>query len=65
MKFAQEPYVITKAYEMTVRERAAIFRDESQTRKSFIFTFITPFGVAHNSHYGLVQNDITAEDLFV
>ncbi len=64
IKFSQEPYVITKEYAQKVRNRAALFREESRTKKSFAITFITTFGIAQNIHAGLAQNELTAEALF-
>ena len=64
IKFSQEPYVITKEYAQKVRNRAALFREESRTKKSFVITFITTFGIAQNIHAGLAQNELTAEALF-
>jgi hypothetical protein len=42
-----------------------VFRTESKTKKPLYLTLITTFGSQKNSHYlGLVQNELTLEDLF-
>lgn len=64
IKFSQEPYIITKEYAQKLREHMGIFKYESKTRRSLAITFITTFGVAKNVHSSMVQNEITADDLF-
>jgi hypothetical protein len=42
-----------------------VFKSESKTRKSLYLTLITAHGAEKNSHFlGLVQNELTLEDLF-
>lgn len=65
MKFSKEPYIITKDYENRLRNRMAIFRAETKTRKSLAITFVTTFGVLRNTHAGIVQSEVRLEDLFI
>ena len=64
IKFSKEPYVITKDYEMKLRERMAIFREATGTRKSIVTTMITTYGVLRGIHSGVVQSEVTMDDLF-
>ncbi len=64
IKFSSEPYVITKDYEAKLRLRNAIFKSQTKTRKALATTFITVYGVMKNIHSGVVQNEVTAEELF-
>ncbi len=64
MKFSQGPFVIDKAYEMRIRERISLFKAETKTRKGVAVTFVTTFGVMPNPHSGIVQNQVTLDDLF-
>lgn len=64
MKYAQAPYAIDKALEAELRERLAAFRAETGTRKSIRLTMVCPYGVKRNAHWGIVQNEITYDDLF-
>lgn len=64
MKFSETPYTIDKAYETKLRERMAIFKEETKTRKSLSTIMITTFGVLPGIHAGIVQSEITLEDLF-
>ncbi|MCR4559518.1 MAG: hypothetical protein K5685_05515 [Bacteroidales bacterium] len=43
--------------------RNAIFWAETKTTKALAVTFVTVFGVVPNVHSGIVQNEVTAEDL--
>ncbi|MGM9701944.1 MAG: hypothetical protein ACI3YZ_00080 [Prevotella sp.] len=39
-------------------------RFSTKTRKALISTFITTFGVANIVHKGIVDNEVTMDDLF-
>ncbi|MGN0310825.1 MAG: hypothetical protein ACI4C3_09640 [Bacteroides sp.] len=64
MKFSTAPYVIDKAYEMHLRNRMAIFREQTGTRYGTQLTMITTFGVLPNKHYSVVDSEVTLDDLF-
>lgn len=66
MKFSTDSFTIKKDYADTLRNKLAIFRETSKTKKSIFLTLITTFGVQKNDYaFELVQNDIVLEDLFV
>lgn len=64
IKFSQEPYTITKEYAMILRERMAVFRESTGTRKSIVTTMITTYGVLRGIHSGVVQSEVVMDDLF-
>ena len=64
MKFSEAPYVITKDYEYRLRERMAIFKAKTKTRKSLATTMVTTYGVLRGIHSGIVQNEVVMDDLF-
>ena len=64
MKFSVSPFIIDKDYEMRLRERMALFTEETQTRKTLLTTFVTSFGVKPSIHSGIVQSEVTMDDLF-
>ena len=64
MKFSREMYVIDKDYERKIRERTSIFREVTGTRSSTRVTMITTYGVLKNRHSGVVDDEITLDDLF-
>ncbi len=65
MKFSNDEYEITKDYAEKLKKKMRVFKSESKTKKSLFLTLITAHGAVKNSHYlGLVQNELTLEDLF-
>lgn len=64
MKFSDTPYSITREYEEKLRDRMAAFRAETKTRKSLANTMITTFGILPGIHSGIVQSEVTMDDLF-
>ena len=64
MKFAEQPYIITKAYEQRLQERKALFMEQTGIARGPVHTFITPMGLSGGSHSSLVHSQLTAEDLF-
>lgn len=64
MKFSEKPYSITKAYANDLRMKMAVFTDATHIRKSIALTMITTYGVLPGIHSGIVQNEVTMDDLF-
>lgn len=65
MKFSNDEFEVTKEYAEKLKRKLRVFRTESKTKKPLYLTLITTFGSQKNSHYlGLVQNELTMEDLF-
>jgi len=64
MKFSQEPYNITKDYEQQLRDKMAVFRADTKTRKALIMTFITTFGLRPSTHTTIVRSQLTIDALF-
>lgn len=40
------------------------FREDTKTKKAIHLTFVTVCGVKHNEQWSMIQNEITADDLF-
>ncbi len=64
MKFSEDEYNITSAYEKTLRERRATFKAVTQTRKSVVHTFVTTYGLGQGKHHSIVHSEVTMDDLF-
>lgn len=65
MKFSINDFVITKGYFDELRNKIAVFREATGTRKSIYLTFITTFGLQKNEYSTiLVQNSLTMDALF-
>jgi len=57
-------YVLTKDYEEKLREKIEVFRQEVAPRKAIHLLMLTTFGVKQNQYSGIVQNEVTLDDLF-
>jgi len=65
IKFSMSPFTITKKYAAELRNKVGIFKQETGTRKTVFLTMITTWGLIQNMHStGLVQNELTMDDLF-
>jgi AAA+ ATPase superfamily predicted ATPase len=64
IKYSKLPYSITKEYEEKLREKMEVFRQEIAPRKAIHLLMLTTFGVKQNKYSGIVQNEVTLEDLF-
>ena len=64
MKFSNEKFIITKEYEEDLRDKMTVFRQETKTTKMLNLTFVTAHGLAKGIHTGIVQSQVTIDDLF-
>ena len=64
IKYDSDKYALTVDYEEKLRTRASLFRYVTKTKKAVVHTFITTYGVARNIHSGIVQSEVTMDDLF-
>lgn len=64
IKFSENTFAINKSYVTNLRNKLSTFRQETGTKKALFLTFITTFGLARNQYAGLVQNELTMDDLF-
>lgn len=64
IKFAREPYVITKEYARRLLARQSLFKSETHTRKSLANTMVTTYGIQEGLHSGVVQSEVMMDDLF-
>lgn len=65
-KFSLSTYSIDKDYSEKLRSKIAVFKSASKTKKAVFLTMITTYGVEINKYSsGLVQNDVTMNDLFL
>ena len=65
MKYSRSEYSINKSYAETLMQRERIFRNVTDSRKTFFLTMVTSNGIKRNTYYQqLVANDVTLSDLF-
>ena len=66
MKYSYGPYTIDKKYMENLRNKAALFRQLTKTRKGIALTMITSFGLVKNTYsMNNIHSQVTADDLFV
>lgn len=65
VKFSLGTFTLTKAYATELREKIRLFKEVTGTRKAIFLTVVTTYGLARTEHVGgLVQNELTMDDLF-
>jgi len=64
MKFASSEYEIREDEERHARERRELFKTVTGTKKAVHLTYATTYGVKRNKHSGIVQSEVTLDDLF-
>lgn len=66
IKYSDNPYTIDKKYMENLRNKVALFRQITKTRKGIALTMITSSGLLKNSYsMNNIHSQITADDLFV
>ncbi len=66
IKFYDSTFTITKEYAEQLRNKLALFKAETKSKKMLFFAFISTFGVSPNSYKNtLVQNEIKLNDIFI
>jgi len=64
MEFASAEYEIKDDEERHARERKELFKNATGTRKAVHLTYVTAYGLKRNKHSGVVQSEVTLDDLF-
>ena len=64
IKYTLSPYEIDSKYELELKNKLEVFMSETACKKALHLTLISANGLKRNAHSGIVQNEITGEDLF-
>ena len=64
MKYSLSEYVIDVEYEQKLRNKKSVFIGTTNTKKAVHLTMVTTFGIKANAYSGIVQNEVTLDDLF-
>ena len=64
MKFASKEYVIEKDEAQKLRRRIEALKTTLTSKQTIHLTLITTYGVAYGKHSGIVQRQVTMDDLF-
>jgi hypothetical protein len=65
IKYSNTKYTVTKDEDEKLRERIEAYRQELSPRKAIHLLMLTTFGVKQNKYSGIVQNEVTLDNLFV
>jgi len=63
-KFTKGPFEINRTYDLDLRSKIEIFRNETKTKKALHLTMITTYGVKPGKYAGLVQSEVRMDELF-
>ena len=64
MKFSINEYAIDKDYDMRLRNKIESFRKLTKCTKSLQTTMVTTYGVKRGKYSGVIQSQVTLDDLF-
>lgn len=64
IKFARSAFEITKSDDENLENKLSLFESQTKTSKSLMLTMITSFGIVRNRYAGIVQSEVTLDDLF-
>ena len=64
IKFSRGEFSVSDAYAKRLRDRIQLFKEETGTRKSVHLTLVTTYGIKRNENAGIVQSEVTLDDLF-
>ena len=64
MKYSLSEFSIDADYERNLRNKKSVFIEATKTRKAVHLTMVTTYGVRQNAYSGIVQSEITLDDLF-
>ncbi|MCL1981927.1 MAG: ATP-binding protein [Clostridiales bacterium] len=64
MKYSKAEYSISGKEEAGLRNKIAVFKAETRTKKAVHLTLVTTYGIVSNSHSGIVNSEVTLADLF-
>jgi len=64
IKYSQTQFAIDKGYEENLRNKIAVFKEETKTRKAVHLLMITTFGLQKNKYFSIAQRELVLDDLF-
>lgn len=64
MKYYDGEYSITEAYGRELARKRSVLTEVTKTKSAVHTVMITRDGLAHNAHYGEIQNEVCLDDLF-
>ena len=65
MKFTSTPYTIEKDEADKLQIRIASLKETLTSKQTVHLTMVTTYGIAYGKHSGIVQKQVTMDDLFI
>ena len=65
IKFSNKEFLIDKDYSLALQNKIDRFQEHTRYKKTVMLTMITTHGIAHTGYWNMVQNEVTADDLFM
>jgi hypothetical protein len=57
-------FTIDKGYADELQNKLVAYQQRSKDKRTIHLVMVTTEGVAHNSYYNMIQNEVTMDDLF-
>ena len=64
MKHSANAFTIDKDYAANLQNKLEAYQELSKDKRTLHLVMVTTNGVAHNSYYNMIQNEVTLDDLF-
>ena len=64
MKHSTNIFTIDKDYATNLQNKIEAYRELSKDKRSLHLVMVTTNGVARNSYFNMIQNEVTIDDLF-
>jgi len=64
IKFYASPFTIDKEYSLKLKDKHALFAQETKTKKAAHITLLTTYGLTRNAYSGEILFQLTLDDLF-
>ena len=64
MKHSTKIFTIDKKYASDLQNKLDAYQELSKDNRTLHLVMVTTYGVARNSYFNMVQNEITMDDLF-
>ena len=64
MKHSANVFTIDKDYVSNLKNKLEVYQELSKDKHTLHIVMVTTNGVAHNSNYNMIQNEVTVDDLF-
>ncbi|MBP5314390.1 MAG: ATP-binding protein, partial [Muribaculaceae bacterium] len=64
MKYSSGVFTIDKDYAKNLQNKLDAYQERSKDKRTLHLVLVTTNGVAHNSHFNMIQKEVVMDDLF-